>query len=129
MRDSKRKQEIIEHRIAQAIDNIDVVRLLFNHDKLPAAVNRIYYGFFYALLALSTKNDFNTSKHQQLIGWFNREFIKTNIIDSYHGKNLRKVFESRTTSDYDTFIVFEKDEVETMLNEMVDFINIIKDHI
>ncbi|HOO85027.1 MAG TPA: HEPN domain-containing protein [Prolixibacteraceae bacterium] len=129
MHEDKSKSEIIKHRFAQAIDNIDVVRLLIEHNKLSAAVNRIYYGFFYALLALSTKNDFNTSKHQQLIGWFNRQYIKTEKIDSFHGKNLRKVYENRTSGDYDTFIDFENAEVEEMLEDMIRFIDEIKKHL
>jgi len=48
------------------------------------AVNRIYYGLFYIITALSLKYEFSTSKHQQLIGWFNKTFIKSEIFS----KNL-----------------------------------------
>lgn len=44
---------------------------------LSTALNRLYYAIFYAVAALAQKFNFITSKHSQLLGWFNREFIKT----------------------------------------------------
>ena len=70
----KDRNEIIKYRLEQAEDTIRDVDLLISYDRLPAAVNRIYYGIFYALLALSTKYSFETSKHAQLIGWFYENF-------------------------------------------------------
>lgn len=123
------KLQIIQHRINQATDNIEVVRLLIDNDKLLAAVNRIYYGIFYSLLALGLKFDFQTSKHQQLIGWFNREFIKTELIDSSYGIFLRRAYENRTSGDYDSFCEFEKEEVEQLFLEMKDFIKTVNEFI
>jgi len=44
---------------------------------------------YYALTALALKSGFETSKHGQLIGWFNREYIATSRIDPRFGKILR----------------------------------------
>jgi len=82
---------------------------------------------YYALTALALKNKFETSKHGQLIGWFNKEFISTGKVDPKYGKILRNAFQNRTKSDYDAFIGFSTFEVESMLNEMVDFIDQIKE--
>ncbi|MEI8271592.1 MAG: HEPN domain-containing protein [Paludibacter sp.] len=89
-------------------------------------MNRIYYGMYYSLTALALANSFETSKHGQLIGWFNKEFILTNKLDSKFGKILRNAFQNRTKGDYDAFISFTQQEVEIMLNEMVEFIEEIK---
>ncbi len=74
------KNELIKYRIKQAKETFSVIELLIENDKYPAAFNRTYYGIFYSLLALGLKYGYETSKHQQLIGWFNKEF-------SLHGKN------------------------------------------
>ncbi len=66
------KNELINYRIEQAKETFSVIDLLIENDKYPAAFNRIYYGIFYSLLALALKFGFESSKHQQLIGWFNR---------------------------------------------------------
>lgn len=120
--DNKDKSNLINYRLQQAIDTIEVVDILIINNKYPAAVNRIYYGIFYSLLALALKFDFESSKHQQLIGWFNKEFIQTRKVEKDYGKILRKAYENRTTGDYDTFIEFEKNDVVQLFDEMKRFI-------
>jgi uncharacterized protein (UPF0332 family) len=125
----KDKKEIIRYRLDQAEDTILDVDLLIQHDRLLAAVNRIYYGIFYALLALSTKYSYETSKHAQLIGWFNKNFIHTGIFEETVGQIVNKSFNRRTKSDYDTFVDFEKENIEGMFQEMKEFIDAIKKHL
>lgn len=79
--DQDDKINIINYRIEQAHKTICEVDVLLKNNLLTIAVNRIYYGMFYMILALALKHEFKTSKHQQLIGWFNKSFIKT--IESY----------------------------------------------
>ncbi|HKI87378.1 MAG TPA: HEPN domain-containing protein, partial [Draconibacterium sp.] len=86
------------------------------------AINRIYYAMFYMLLALSLKVGFKTSKHRQLLGWFNREFIKTGKLDRSFGKIIHNAYEDRTDGDYGIFVKFEKNEVEKKFQDMKKFI-------
>ena len=81
-KDDKDKFELIKYRLDEAKDTIEDVQLLISNDRLRASINRIYYGMFYSLLALGLKFDFETSKHQQLIGWFNKNFIHEGLIDT-----------------------------------------------
>lgn len=69
------RDALIEYRLQQSIDTIELANFLVASDKLVIAVNRIYYGMYYALTALALKNRFETSKHLQLIGWFNKVSI------------------------------------------------------
>ena len=101
------KNALIEHRISKAIAAIDDVDFLISNKKFLLAVNRIYYGMFYMLSALSLKYDFSTSKHQQLIGWFNKEFIATGKVDHKYGKIIHNAYSNRSTGDYDDFAEFE----------------------
>ncbi|HEC44218.1 MAG TPA: hypothetical protein ENI20_15460 [Bacteroides sp.] len=70
---------------------------------------------FYMLLALALKQGFKTSKYQQLIGWFNRNFIKPGKIDMTFGKIINDAFENRSGSDYGVFVEFSEKDVATML--------------
>ena len=70
--DEKDRFELIKYRLDEAKDTIKDVQLLISNDRLKASVNRIYYGMFYSLLALGIAYKFETSKHQQLLGWFNK---------------------------------------------------------
>ena len=118
----KKKKDLIKYRLEQARDTISVVELLIENMELPTAVNRIYYGMFYSLLALGLKYKFETSKHQQLLGWFNKNFIHTNKIDVRFGKILRNAFKNRRKGDYETYIEFNLEDVQLMFSEMKEFI-------
>lgn len=127
--ESNDKRELIKHRLDQADETIEDVRILIENNRLRASINRIYYGMFYSLLALGIKNDFETSKHAQLVGWFNKNFINEGLIDPKYGKNINKAFNRRTKGDYDIYIDFDKDTVIEMYNEMQDFIAMIREYI
>ena len=92
--------ELINYRIQQSFDIIKEVELQIRNKLLKTAVNRIYYGMFYILLALALKRTHKTSKHQQIIGQFNKEFVKKNKVDKQIGSILHKAFEDRTDNDY-----------------------------
>lgn len=121
--EAKERAELIGYRLDESKETIQDVQLLLDNDRLRAAVNRIYYGMFYSLLALGLAYEFETSKHQQLIGWFNRNFIHKGLIDSRYGKIINKASNRRTKGDYESFIEFDKDIILEMFEEMKDFIS------
>lgn len=123
MIDINDRNALANYRMQQAFETIELAKFLAENNKLVIAVNRIYYGMYYALTALAIKNSFETSKHGQLIGWFNKEFIASKKINSKFGRILRNAFQNRTKGDYDAFVVFSQQEVEIMLLEMVEFID------
>jgi uncharacterized protein (UPF0332 family) len=74
------------------------------------------------LLAPALRNGFKTSKHSQLLGWFNKEFVKKGKIDREIAKIVHTAFEDRTDGDYGIFVKFEKDEVQEKLKNMKQFL-------
>ncbi len=122
----KDRETLVEYRMNQALETIELANFLVVSDKLIIAVNRIYYGMYYALTALALKSKYETSKHGQLIGWFNKEYISSQMVDARYGKILRNAYQNRTKGDYDAFVSFSKVEVEYLLSEMADFIKEIK---
>ncbi len=111
MIDQKSRDELIKYLLQQANETIELVKFLIDSDKYEIAENRIYYGMYYSLTALALKNEFNTSKHLQLIGWFNKEFITSGILEKKYGRILRLAFQYITKGDYYAYVTFEKDEV------------------
>jgi len=120
------REVLIKYRLDQAKETEKVVDLLIANNELSTAVNRIYYGMFYALLALALKNKFETSKHEQLIGWFNKNFIYTGKVDTRYGKTLSNAYKNRKRGDYDAFVSFDFEEVRLMKSEMMEFIHAIE---
>jgi len=120
------KSELIKYRLEEAKETIDDVQLLIDNNRLRAAVNRIYYGMFYSVLALGLAFDFETSKHHQLLGWFNKNFIHEGLIDTKYGKIINKASNRRTKGDYESYVEFDKDIILEMFEEMKDFISAIE---
>ncbi len=121
--EEKEKMALIKYRLDQAAETIREVDQLVEINLLHVAVNRIYYGIFYCLSALSLKYGFTSSKHLLLIGWFNQNFIKTGLLEIRYGRILRDAFKNRSEGDYLPFTVFKADEVKAMREEMEDFIH------
>jgi len=116
------KIKIINHKIKKALATLDDSFFLIDNKKFNAAVNRIYYSVFYILSALALKYDYETSKHSQLLGWFNKNFIANKSIDIQFGKTAMKLFDLRTKADYDDFIIFKNEQVQKMYEEAKIFI-------
>lgn len=47
------RDSLIDYRLSQAFETIELASFLVFSGKLSVAVNRIYYGMYYALTALS----------------------------------------------------------------------------
>ncbi len=123
------KKALIEYRLNQAKEVISEVEQLIATDLLKVAVSRIYYGMFYCLNSLALKYNFQSSKHLQLIGWFNKTFIKTGLIENKFGKILRDAFKNRIDGDYAPFIEFSKSDIIDMQKDMKLFIERIESFI
>lgn len=113
--------DLIKYRLVEAKDTLADVELLITHGRFRAAINRIYYSMFYSLLALGLKYEYYTSKHTQLIGWFNKKFIHEGLIDSKYGKIINKAYNRRAKGDYDSYIEFDLETVNEMYEELMDF--------
>ena len=64
-------------------------------------------------------------KHHQLIGYFNKEYLKNNIIDRSIGSILNDTFERRNTIDYDDFATVTKSEVRKYYSDMKKFVKLV----
>jgi len=120
---------LIEYKIEHAKIMRDDADFLMQNGRLVSAVNRIYYTMFHLLEALALRHGYHTSKHKQLIGWFNKTFVKEGIIPPKYSKILTEAFENRSESDYGLFAHFTQDEVDEMYTEMEDFFNTIENFI
>jgi len=105
------KSKLIHQRIQQAKESLNEVEILVQNKLFKIAVSRIYYGMFYMLLALALKHNFHTSKHQQLLGWFNKNFINTGEFNISLGRIVNAAYENRSDSDYGIFIEFSEKDI------------------
>lgn len=95
-----------------------------------SAQNRIYYAIFYSVVTLGYTENFTTSKHSTLMGWFNKVFIHQKKI---FGKQLFKIYENafanRMDSDYSYTTEYDIDEIKSNYKEANFFIKEIEKYL
>jgi uncharacterized protein (UPF0332 family) len=120
------KEKLIDYRIARSKETVEEAKLAYDNGKFHLAENRIYYAIFYLVSALALKNDFITSKHNQLLGWFNKNFVLTKKVSEDIGKIYKRSFERRQEGDYDDMIYFSEEQVKIDHTSMLNFINAVE---
>lgn len=91
MTEDDKKKALATYRLQQALESLEEARYLFGGEKsLRSVVNRLYYGMFYAVLALLIYEPFASSKHS---GVHNPSMIRG--IEEPAGKARRMNRESR----------------------------------
>ena len=63
---------LFKYRINRAEETLEEVKLAIENGRFHLAANRIYYAAFYIVSALALSRGFKTSKHSQLLSWFNK---------------------------------------------------------
>ncbi len=120
------EENLLEDLVLKEIDaakkRIEAAELLFEDEKYIDAVNRIYYSVFHAGRALLLSIGKETKTHTGLISEIGFHFIEKKIIDKKFGIILRRLYESRETSDYVIGAIFGEDEVEEMIKNAKSFI-------
>jgi uncharacterized protein (UPF0332 family) len=95
-------------------------------DDMDTACNRIYYALFYAVMALGYFHHFATSKHTQLMGWFNKKFIHEEHIFPPEMYQIYKVaYDQRQESDYNIAALdnVRKEDIILSLEQVKQFVN------
>lgn len=123
---SKSDLELIKIRTKKAKATIKGVKLLIESDYISFAMNRIYYSGFYIVSALVLLDGKSFTKHYQLIGYSNKTYLKTDIIERKLGSILNSAFERRNLIDYDDYFSITKSEVNKYYSQMKKFIKIIE---
>jgi len=96
---------------------------------LTSAMNRIYYSLFYAVQALLVLKNVSFSKHGQVKGYFNKEFIKTGLLPIELGKFYNNTFEFRQKFDYVDFSIPESAVISDYIQKARSFISQVEAYI
>ena len=126
---TEEKIEVIKYRISKAYEVFEESQLLFSQDYFFGTTNRLYYSCFYAVLALLLLKDLNSKTHKGVLMLFYKNFIATNIFEKKWNSLYHKMYDARHEGDYIDKIEMEKEEVESYIPEVKDFIDTINSYI
>lgn len=123
------KKALILLRLEQAERCVSDAEFNMADGRFAVAANRIYYGMFYAILALGLLFDYKSSKHQQVIGWFNKNFVHTGIFPQHFTRLVKDAFDARMDADYGVDFDSSDTNIADRLVDMKLFIDGIKTHL
>lgn len=124
-----KKQILVKYRLERANESIKAAQLLFENKLFIPAMNRIYYSMFYSVHALLVLNEKAFSKHGQVKGYFNKEFIKSGIFPKEFGKLFNTVFEYRQKFDYVDLLIPEEELIFDYIIKARKFIDQISSYL
>ena len=117
------KLALINYRLDRARESLKAAHLMFENALYIPAINRIYYSMFYAVQALLILRESTFSRHGQVKGFFNREFVKTGIFPKEFGRLFNAAFEYRQKFDYVDLITPESGLISEYLAKAETFID------
>lgn len=90
-----------KYRLDRAKQEYEVASLLYRENQLLAANNRAYYSIFYAIKAVLAIEKKDFKRHKDVIAYFNKAYISTEIFSKKIGKKIAQAKRIREDSDYD----------------------------
>ena len=120
--------ELCQYRLKQADEAVSEALLLQKAGHYRGAINRAYYAMFYAIQVLVIQNKVKVSKHSGVISYFDREFVKSGIIDKKFSKWLHRLFDLRQDADYGDMFEPSEEQVQQAVGQAREFVMRIRDH-
>jgi uncharacterized protein (UPF0332 family) len=127
---NEKKRELALYRLQQAEESLEEARFLFEGQKSPRSViNRAYYAMYYSVLALLIFESYSSSKHSGVLSFFNKRFIKGNVIPQDVGRAINRAFDLRQRGDYREYVTLSRKQAEPFLNEARRFIDTVQSYL
>lgn len=105
------RRAYVAYRLATAKEFLADAKALIGMGSLKSAANRIYYSMFQAVSALALCEGFETKSHTQLMGWFNKNHVRTGTISPALGSTYGRAFDLRSDCDYKDMPSFSSEEL------------------
>lgn len=118
-------KELALYRIGIAKEDLEAAEMNFESKHYRASNNRAYYAIFRAISACLALEFKAYKQHAQVIGNFNKDFVRTGIFPKEISKKISRAQEIRHASDYDDFYMVSVEDAKEQLKaakEVVDMV-------
>lgn len=105
---------------------LDDARFLLEHDRVEAAVNRLYYAVFDAARAALLTEDEAPSSHSGVKTRFSYHFIRTDLVSRSTGRTLAEAETLRNRADYDAFATPDCASIQALQGDVDRFIEAVE---
>lgn len=108
----ERKIDLSKYRIQEAKDSLRVAERCLSDGFYKDSINRSYYAAFYCIKAVLALGTVDFKRHKDVMAYFNKEYVVTNIFPRELGRKLSTLKQLREKSDYDDFYIASKTQAE-----------------
>lgn len=119
------RETLMAYRLREAEETLDdAVKMLEAKISPRSVVNRAYYSMFYGVLGLFNRfnTEHRTSRHSTVIAIFDREFVRTGIIDPRYSRMLHRLFDARQIADYKDLIEPSEEDAVNAVEQAREFL-------
>lgn len=121
--------DLTKYRLESAAERLATSKLLLESGCYKDSINRSYYAIFTAIRALLSTRNVEFSKHSGVIGYFQKEYVKTGIFDKKFSKYLKSAFQIRQDCDYEDFFIAAKQDAEAQYIHAAELLDTIREYL
>ena len=119
----ERRKDLCCYRLEKAKQCLESAGVLLQVKDYCGAVNRSYYAIFHSIRSVLALEGVDFSKHSGVMGYFQKNYVKSGIFEKEYSKILTEAFDVRSDSDYDDYYVISKKEAEQQIQNAQFFVN------
>jgi uncharacterized protein (UPF0332 family) len=117
---------LVAYRIQRSKETLLEADLLIEGKFYNAAINRLYYACYYAVIALLLKNEITAQTHQGVKQMFSMHFIATSKLNKKYSSFYSRLFNDRISGDYDDFLQYDEEMIKEIRPLAEGFISAIE---
>lgn len=115
-------ETLSRYRMERAKEDLTAAHSNYNEGLYKASINRSYYAIFHCVRAVNITNGYDSSKHSQVIGYFNRYFVHTGEFANNTYKIIDEAYRIRERCDYQDFFLATREDAEIQIQHAEEFI-------
>ncbi len=126
---AKISKELANHRLEQAKEDLQASEMLYNGKLYKAANNRAYYSIFHSMKAVLALEPIDFKRHKDVQGYFNKNYIYTEIFPRKMGSKIARASNIREDSDYDDEFVVDSEKTKQQIETAKELIELAEKYI
>ena len=111
----KSRKDLIAYRLKRAEETLEEAKFTASGGFYNAAINRLYYSSYYAVLAALLKDSISANSHAGVKAMFHLNYILPGKFPREIGKYYSVLMASRQSGDYEDFTYYDKDDFIRLL--------------
>ena len=126
---NKELRDLALYRLEKAKSDLNASKKTLELEMYDTAANRSYYAIFHAARAVLALNGEDYKKHSGVISNFQKNYIKTGLLEKNLSNIIKLAFDIRNECDYEDFYIISRDDVIRQVAEAEIFLSHIEEYL